>query len=339
MVVTCQILLEKSKEGVFRAGQPVVGTLKYNVEKPTKFKSIDISLRGKGKCEWSETVSNTTIYYSNTEDYVNISKNLLIDEKEISGAYEHPFEFFLPEDIPTSMKNTTCNIRYRVVVLFVKDSFFGTKYKFDAEVLVYGYVCPCSPEPLIFGLQKNLLSLTANNKIDITAEIEKTFLTPGENIKLNLIVNNDTDVPIGIKAELVKYFTYISDVKKKKIEKEVLKTTTENLPSVKERSVSSMNCIVATLPTLYSIQHTKILTGEYKVRVTAKIPMPHTNAVVEIPVVIGESDGRVGAAAVGYYDPSSSKLPEFEDIEKKAKIAEDFLDKYDQNIKDYPEKI
>ncbi|KAJ8721240.1 hypothetical protein PYW07_002015 [Mythimna separata] len=334
MVVTCQILLQKSKEGVFRSGQPVIGTLKYNIDKPTKFTSIDISLRGKGKCEWTETYSNTTRYYSNTEEYVNIFKNLLTDQNDVSGTYEHPFEFYLPENIPTSMKNTTCKIEYRVVVTFVRDNFLKTKYKFDAEVLVYGYVSPCSPEPLIFGLQKNLISLTSNNNIDIKAEIEKTFLTPGENIKLNLMINNDTDVPIAIKAELVKYFTYLSEDKTEKIDKEVLKTTEGYFASVKERSVSSVNCIVPTLPNLYSIQHTKIMTGEYKVRVTARIPFPHTNAVVEIPVVIGERSGHAG-----YEFPSSSKLPYVEYVEKDAKNPEDFFEKHEINMKDFQDKM
>ncbi|KAJ8721242.1 hypothetical protein PYW07_002017 [Mythimna separata] len=343
MGVTCLILLQKTKEGVFRAGQPVVGIVKYKVDKPTKFASIDIRLRGKGKCSWSETdMDDNRTTYSNKEEYVNICKNLLIGQNVVTGTHECPFEFFLPANIPTSMKNSTCTIEYKVFVTFVKDNFFGTKCTYEAEVLVYGYVEPCSPEPLIFGLQKNLFSLGANSNIDIKAEIEKTFVTPGENIKVNLLIYNDTDVLITVKTEIVKHFTYVSSGKSTNIEKEVLKPTAVYSPNVKERSVFNalkLGCIIPTLPNLYSIQHTKILIGEYKVRVTAKIPFPHTNAVVEIPVVIGERREQLGAAVVGY-GASSSRMNEIEDIgEEKAETAEDYFQKYDNRIKEYKEKM
>ncbi|KAJ8730546.1 hypothetical protein PYW08_001959 [Mythimna loreyi] len=340
MGVTCVILLQKTKEGVFRAGQPVAGIVKYKVDKPTKFTSIDIRLRGKGKCSWSETdMDDNKTTYSNKEEYVNICKNLLIGHNVVSGTHECPFEFFLPEKIPTSMKNSTCTIEYKIFVTFVKDNFFGTSSKFEADVLVYGYLEPCSPEPLIFGLQKNLFSLSTNvSNIDIKANIEKTFVSPGENIKVHLIIHNDTDVLITVKIELVKHFTYVSSGKSTNIEKEVLKPTAVYTPTVKERSVLRGNCTVPTLPNLYSIQHTQILIGEYKVRMTAKIPFPHTNAVVEIPVVIGEGRKQIGAT-VADFGASSSKMNEIENRgEEKAETAEDFFEKYDNNSKDYGEK-
>lgn len=336
------ILLQRSQAGAFRAGQPLKGILKYSLDKPTKFTSIDISLVGKGKCQWSETdADDSTTYYSNKEDYVKIIKNVLAgrtNQKIEAGTYECLFELFLPENIPTSFKNKICTIAYKIIATFVKDNFFGTKDKFEEEVTVYGYVDPCSPEPLIFGLQKDLLTLSSNNNIEVKAEIERTFVTPGENIKMQLKVINDSDVPVTIKTELMKYFTYVSSNKRKKIDKETVETTKDYSPSLKENSVSKLTCVVPTLPSLYSIQHTKVMIGEYKVKVTLKLPFPHINATVEVPVVIGERRGHLGATVVGSDDgnPSTSKMSA--KGEKEETVAENF-EKYDSSWQDLKGQI
>lgn len=81
-------------------------------------------------------------------------------------------------------------------------------------------------------------------------------------------------------------------------------------PVLKEKSVTELTCLVPTLPSLYSIQHSKILIGEYKVRVTVKILFSHVNAVAKVPVVIGERKDHLGVTAVGVDNecPSCSKI-------------------------------
>ena len=292
MGVVCEIILNEAKEGVFRSGQTVSGTVKYSIAEPKKFGSIHLYLEGNGKCEWSEKDSDdNTTYYKNAEEYTKQYRNMYIvreEKNELSGKFEFPFEFVLPEKIPSTIKNLYCTIEYKLIVTFVKENLYETEYQFEEEVPVYGYVDPCSPEPMIFGLEKNLFSLTTKKCINVAAEIEKTCLTAGENIALKLTVNNDTDIPISIKTELVKYLTYIDKGNVcKKIEREQVKPTKSYSPSLKEKNVSKIACIVPTLSNCYSIQYSKILVGEYKVKVTVKVPFPHINASVEVPVVIG----------------------------------------------------
>ena len=74
------------------------------------------------------------------------------------GTFEYPFEFLLPENIPTSIKNPTCTIEYKVVATFLKENFYEIKKSIEAEVTVYGYVNPCSPEPQVFSIQKDFFA-------------------------------------------------------------------------------------------------------------------------------------------------------------------------------------
>lgn len=51
-----------------------------------------------------------------------------------------------------------------MILTFVEENLFETEYEFIEIIPVYGYVSPCSVEPLIFGLQKDLFSLTKKGR-------------------------------------------------------------------------------------------------------------------------------------------------------------------------------
>lgn len=314
MSVVCQIIVKEAKKGVFRSGQTVAGTVKYSIDKPIKFGSIDIYLEGNGRCEWSEKDSDDKwLYYKNAEQYTKQYKNLYIlrdeEKKELSGNFEHPFEFVLPDDLPSTVKNPFCTIEYKLLVTFVKENLYEIECTFAKEIPVYAYVDSCSPEPMIFGLEKNLFSLTTKKCITVAAEMDKTCLAAGEKITLKLTVNNDSDIPVTIKTELVSYVTYVDEGNfAKKIDREPVKTTKAYSPSLKEKNVSKLTCIVPTLANCYSIQHSRILIGEYKVRVSIKVPFPHINAAVEIPVVIGAKRDKLGVPSVVIKDESPTKV-------------------------------
>uniref|UniRef100_A0A2A4JQS2 Arrestin C-terminal-like domain-containing protein n=1 Tax=Heliothis virescens TaxID=7102 RepID=A0A2A4JQS2_HELVI len=296
MGAACQILINRTEEGYFKAGQCVTGTLKYPIDKPTRYDSIDISFVGKGRCHWSETDSQgQTDHFSNEEVYVSIHQNVFTpvgDEMIEPGDYEYPFEFLLPDDIPSSVKSPNCNIQYKVIVKFAKNKTLSSDYEYGTEVPVYGYVKPCYlqiKEPLIFGVVKKLLSFNANNKITVKAEIDRTCVNPGESIHLMITATNDSNVAITIKSELVHCITYLSSgkVPTKKILTATVTGSEETSPTIKENSVTKLARTVQILDTLYSIQNSKIMIGEYKVKVTIQVPFPHINADVQVPVVIG----------------------------------------------------
>nr|XP_049696657.1 arrestin domain-containing protein 5-like [Helicoverpa armigera] len=327
MSVKCQILLSDTKDGVFRAGLPISGTLQYSLETATKYDSIDIYLIGKGWCRWTEKDCDSVHFFHNKEDLVSLTKNIfkakLGNETVQAGKYEYPFKFLLPEDLPSSFKNKTCIIMYKVITKFVEPGSLNVTDKFDVEVPVRGYVSPCSPEPLVFGLKKYLFSFTSKNQVTVKGMIDKTFLQPGENITLKLTINNDSDVPVNILTELCASFTYTSCKEKRHIRKfsrEPVKSTAGVSPTLKEKSVSSLTCVVPTW-TSYTIQNSSILKREYFVTVTARFPFPHFNEYVRIPVEIGEKKEDYKAAI----ESSKDDEPVIEVLSK--------CDKYnDQNV-------
>uniref|UniRef100_A0A2H1VGC6 SFRICE_003343 n=1 Tax=Spodoptera frugiperda TaxID=7108 RepID=A0A2H1VGC6_SPOFR len=300
MGVLCQILLDRPEDGVFKAGGLVTGTLKYFIDKPTQYRSITMCFLGKGQCEWTETDSNkNTVYYRNEENYFNQTVNVLGNRDDfILGGFEYPFQFVLPIDIPPSFNNDTCTIEYKITVTFVKANS-TLKKDFDVEIPVSSYVNPCSLEPMIFALKKNL-SFRIKNKIHVKGEIIKTCVSPGDNIQMILTVNNGSDVEVFIKTELIKRLTYVSSCNNKEFHEESVKNTS-TITAVAANGVANLVCVVPTYHNLCSIQHTKVMIGEYKIRLTAKVPFPHINAVLDIPVAIGPRKHELIPPAAMYY--------------------------------------
>ncbi|XP_022814823.1 uncharacterized protein LOC111348443 [Spodoptera litura] len=303
MGVMCQILIDRTEDGVLKAGGLVTGRLKYFIDKLTQYRRITMCLLGKGKCTWSERRGKTTKYYSNSEEYTNQIVNLYVDTNKqelISGAFEYPFQFLLPIDIPPSFKDNTCYIRYKITVTFVKANTMKSKKAFDVEIPVTSYVNPCSLEPMMFCLRKKIFSFTPFNKIEVKGEISKTCITPGHNFQMTLTVNNETNQEIFIKTELVSRLTYIASCNHKKIYEENVKNTS-TMSSIAANSVANLICVVPTLEDLSSVEHTKVMRGEYKVKVTAKLQFPHINAVLYIPVAIGLRKHEFVIPAAIYY--------------------------------------
>ncbi|XP_063893634.1 arrestin domain-containing protein 3-like [Helicoverpa armigera] len=291
MGVLCQILINRTDDGVFRSGQTVTGTLKYSIEKPTRYNSIDISFVGKGRCRWSEGSRKNRRTYSNQEEYFSAYQNLYTpkgDEMLKPGEFEYPFEFIVPYNIPSSFKDYTCTIEYKVIVKFAKRKLFSSGDTFETEIPICGCVSSSLQEPLLFGLRKTLTSFKSNSKVRVNAEIDKVTVAPGEHFNLRLTIFNDSNVSVMVKTELLTFFTYVSSIGHKKVVMQPIEATKSNSTKIKAGSKTELVCNVPTLTSMYSIQHTKILIGQYKVRVMVKLPFPHVNAAVAIPVEIGE---------------------------------------------------
>ncbi|KAF9423142.1 hypothetical protein HW555_001446 [Spodoptera exigua] len=237
------ILLDPTENGIYRAGGLVTGTLKYFIDKPTQYRRISMVLIGKGKCIWTEHSNRSTrnrarttntIYYTNNEDHTNQMTNINLGKEQfISGAFEYPFQFQLPINIPPSFKDQICTIEYKLTVSFLKTNSMTPQREFDVEIPVTSYVMSFSLEPL------------------------------------------------------------------RKREEVVRNTTTKT--AVAAKSVSNLICVVPTYHNLCSIQHSRILIGEYKVRIKIEVPWPHRDESLDIPVVIGPKMPEYAAAVAVVY--------------------------------------
>ncbi|CAD0200053.1 unnamed protein product [Chrysodeixis includens] len=90
----------------------------------------------------------------------------------------------------------------------------------------------------------------------------------------------------GVRTELICHMTYISNAQQEWPVTKTVKGTAKDHPGIKEKSESTATYVVSTLMDLFSIQNSAIIAKEYKVKITLKLPFPHKNATLELPVVI-----------------------------------------------------
>lgn len=310
MCATCDITINNTDEGVFKAGQTVSGVVKYFVDQPTEYKSIILSLIGKAECEFKRTgfgpdLQTQIIYEHGDESFVNRWINILQNREGQTitlpkGTYEHPFEFILPMNVPTSYKHKahmlsdySCNVSYFVQMQFDYPSFFSRNKIIEKEVIVYGNVNPIAPhEPILYGLEKSLIKPFCDtlDKVSLKTEILKSFISPGENVSLNIHIDNNTDVQVSIEVKLIRKTTLTSrNDQQKSVEKDVLDTSRKTT-GINQFSQAGVSIKVPTRPDLYSIQHLKTIIVDYIVRVTILLPMPFINPHLDIPIVIGEGN-------------------------------------------------
>ncbi|XP_026732697.1 arrestin domain-containing protein 4-like [Trichoplusia ni] len=305
MGVKCQLLLNNEGFSLYKAGGIVAGTVNYLVDKPIEFWCATVSLIGTGYCRWEEGSGKTTTIYIGKENYVEQHIDILqLKNHEIvkiqPGSYQFPFQFLLPEDLPSSHVDETGNITYKIKVIFKKAGFIKSSEKFSTTIQVYNDAKPCLPEPLTAGLKKEFLFSSKNKFVFIKGEIDRTFVNAGENLMLTVTVNKKTNIPItGIRTELVNLMTYTSNCKQTTKEHITVNGTVREYPGITDKSETTFRYIIPSFPNLFSIQKSNVIAKEYKARVTVAFPFPHINASLDLPLVLNMVNLEVKKNEIG----------------------------------------
>uniref|UniRef100_A0A2A4JQH6 Uncharacterized protein n=1 Tax=Heliothis virescens TaxID=7102 RepID=A0A2A4JQH6_HELVI len=315
MGIKTEILVQIPKERKHITGEHIKGIVKFQLDKETVFKSISLSFVQKSYCSW---VENAHIYEKRFLSPVrhrpkigNIyrfdgQENKVIEKidflnKEANenvklslGSYAYPFEIFIPENLPPSIKTNIGFIKYYFVLKFEKPGLFNWNKTFRTQLSIYPRVdTSVVGEPVTFKFDKTLIQ----QQISVTGELEKGFFNSSQERRITFAVTNNSDVTFTLKTELVSNTKYtdtdpgISDLKfeETKTVEEVVDYCTVKTPIVPDNSVANMfNILPPVTPEHLTVRHSKIISKEYKVRVTLMLPIPYANESIDIPVFIGE---------------------------------------------------
>lgn len=307
MVTSSEVLIEIPEVGKHITGEPLRGTVKFNLDQNAVYKSVTLTLVEK-------VCSPYTFDHKNIADYctipihagdlnhyqtrkvvkVNLLKHITgADIVLTSGSYEHSFEMKIPEKTPPSVRTThkgktLGGIRYFLILKFKNPELFNVSDYFITKLTIHARIDSTSTEkPLIASLEKIVTKLFSSKKNGIAAKVEldKEYIIPSSERKIIFIVNNNSDLVFTIKSELIcKTSTHVR-IGKTVEQTDVLATV--ETPSIPDNSVSNMFNIIPVRQEVFTVRHSKAISREYIIRVTMKLPTPHSNAYVEIPVFAG----------------------------------------------------
>lgn len=307
MGIFCQINLNKPPDGAFYGGEVVSGMIKYALDEPMEIEKITVSLKGMGNLRITERTNQKDrrhTYYS-SEVYVDNDEVIEEGKHKVSpGSYELKFNFRLPQNIPPTFEyykhipsyGVKCMIKYYVRIKFDRPGWFTFAKHFRKEITVASTITPkLSMVPVIFGERSNLLQLfsTKTSTVIMKANIFNSVITKGGKIEIQSEIQNDTHVNIkSVQIKLVAIYTFKStghtDVKAY----EDIPDCDSKTGPIKNGEVQIMPLDIVVPSDIVSLENSKIVARDYIVRITAELPIPHRNVVLEVPVQIGDNVQR-----------------------------------------------
>jgi len=225
-----QVIFEHRDKTYF-SGETIIGQVNFNLNREKKFREIKIELEGVGNVEWKEQETRTTtdsngksttetytVTYSSSETYVKEKKVVHHGPSLPPGFHSYPFNFTLPQNLPSSFEGAYGQVRYHVKATIKRDWKWNHRAK--SHFIVSGVLdLNTHPTALHEGHdreEKKLCCLWCKSG-PITAEISsnRTGYVPGEFIGFNAEVENLSKRRMKSSSlklkEIVKYKTSSKD--------------------------------------------------------------------------------------------------------------------------------
>lgn len=297
MGISCELNLNRPPNGVFRPGDVVRGAVKYAVDEDMLCSEVVLSLKGKGKVHWTEGSAESRVPYSGEEEYVTIHNNLheTSDENTLVriGSYQVSFEFLLPKNIPSSFKDSICKIKYYIRIKFVRPGLKFSK-KFRSSFTVVNHVVSPTDNngSLICAVHKNPKQFFGKSDGDIKFKgtLKNSIVNAGEEALIEYGITNTSAIKIKkVSINLIEKLTYISQRGYKKKNRKKIDGCKTTIEDIHKRNIEMFNITIPTLEKLHSIQHSKIFKREYFIVAVVKLPLPHRNIELKIPLLIEDS--------------------------------------------------
>lgn len=318
MSIRCQIKVYKTPDDVILPGSIVSGELKYDIEEETVCNKITVSFKGNGyliaKLKKRESNIRT---YRKSEEYTKINYIIYRHEsgtKIPAGSYQTEFHFIIPENIPPSLKFAKrtinhlihCYISYYISIKFEKSGILKSITKFKRPVIVAPIAIPKLPiEPTVYGHQQILKRYFSRNpsKLKLTATIINSVIAPGDKIRIEYEVNNDTHVNVhSVVVKLIELHT-IKGKGSREIKFVENLNDTKKVSGIIKMRETKMRVVELSVPmNLGTLENSNLVSREYFVAIILELPMKYEDMVLKIPVQIGNDVHGVECKPPTYWD-------------------------------------
>ncbi|CAD5215750.1 unnamed protein product [Bursaphelenchus okinawaensis] len=196
-------------ERAYFAGQEVSGKILLELEEEKQINEILLELKGRAKTYWSKHSGKSKTHCTQSEPYFCEQFNTKFThsfEKKINakntertipkGIHEIPFSYTLPKNLPTSFEGEYGFVRYTCRAICERP--------WDFDIVS---VCPFTVigiedinheseamEPASASETNRKVSFCCRRQgiIHVELQLNRTGYTPGENILVNAVINNET---------------------------------------------------------------------------------------------------------------------------------------------------
>lgn len=311
MGVHCEISLFKPMDGIYKPGTIVSGSIKFAVDKVTEFSKITVSLKGFSLLRIEERRSQHSVHHragNQRHTITHVNKEVIVDNDTVVksekftmniGSEEMRFHFKLPLNIPPTFKYSKhqgreriyCKIFYYIRIKFDRPGLFERTKRFKKEMAVESGVLPVLPRgPAICAEKKTLTTIfsSKNHIVNLKAVIQDSVIEIGGKIDFNCEVENLTNINIkALEIRLLEVYTFMKNNYTKTKVTEYVKHTDSKTSSIKTGEKQTFDFVIDVPSDKVSVEHSQIIFRKYFVEILARLPIPHRNFPLTIPLQIG----------------------------------------------------
>ena len=302
MVKELSITLDPTPEGgSYSPGSAIRGSLTIEVDKPKRYKFIEVNLLGKGKVRWSEGGAGNTgrnfsdqqnrTHYSASEEYVNQKITLWMCDDPPNdtlsvGRHTYRFRFVLPDNCPSSYSSIIGNISYKIKGL-ISTGHFKLDHKVKHPITVRELITAAPSAGVRLEKRKTVgCGLCMSGDITYNAQLPSTSFTIGEEIPVSWNVENGSGRRVTLRCSLREKITYFAGGSSRSNTKLVSCPSNVAIPP---RSVRDATVSVPIPSCRPAITHSNIIRSEFLLFAAVAIPWA-CNSNNTIPVTIGNTN-------------------------------------------------
>lgn len=301
MGIQCEINVFKASEGAFKPGGTVSGMIKYHLKDDTAINKIIISFKGNGYLlVKSKKRENNVDTHRKSENYIETDYVIYSNDsgdRLPKGTYQTQFNFILPQKLPTTLKYckrtpknlVRCLIAYFIVIKFERHGVTKCSKKFRKEIKLISIITPRLPMELtIYGEKKTMKHVLRKTEvIDIKAFIENSVTTPGDRIKIEYDVKNDTFTHLqGVVCKLVEVYTFNTKGNSLQICEDINETKFKT-SGIKIGDTKNVTVEIKVPFKLSSLEYSNLVSRNYFVCIIVEVPK-HPDAMLKIPIQISD---------------------------------------------------
>ncbi|KAK6195238.1 hypothetical protein SNE40_000708 [Patella caerulea] len=209
-----QVFVAFSK-GVYYPGQLIEGRVIIEVKKETTIRGIDLYFNGAANVRWTETKTLEIKQYTKTRNYFSKHISLLKGNQTLSaGRSVYPFQYQLPDGIPSSFHGQYGGVEYRLKCV-VDSPFKQVKIIADKKITVIHDLDlntePHARESPLLEKQMTLSGLYRTpGRINVTFKLDRCGYVPGQSIPIHATVENESSKTLKGSSvclkQVVKYY-------------------------------------------------------------------------------------------------------------------------------------
>ena len=215
MLQEFKLVVDQPQQGSFASGSRVSGILSVTADSPRKYTLIKVKLHGHA----STCLEKFTHKYTSDMELVNTEVTVWDGQGELHGMlqcgqYSFPFEFTLPNWLPSSFQSHNGSVEYSVEGwIFTQGPGVPLVKKVQIPVTL-SIPSPQLQTPVTSQKRQEIhcwYSSHPPGNVVLTVESPCNSYCVGEEISLTAKVENDTDCHVTIEAALVRTTTYYAE--------------------------------------------------------------------------------------------------------------------------------